>query len=59
LLKSVIVRDPNILVSFDVVSLLTNVLVEEVLDIIRNKLLEDDTLAELSVLEVDVIRDLL
>jgi hypothetical protein len=33
--------------------------VEEVLDVIRNKLLKDDTLAEQSVLEVDAIRELL
>jgi len=47
------------LVSSDVVSLLTNVPVEEFLDVIRNKLLEYDTLAEQSVLEVDAIRELL
>jgi hypothetical protein len=59
LLKYVNVRDPNILASFDVTSFFTNVPVEEVLDVIRNRLLEDDTLAEQSVLEVDAIRELL
>jgi hypothetical protein len=58
LLKSVKIRDPDILVSFDVVSLLTNVPVEEVLDVIRKKLLENDKLAEQSFLEVDAIREL-
>jgi hypothetical protein len=59
LLKSVNVRDPNILVSFNVVSLFTNFPLEEVLDVIRNELLEDDILAEQPVLEVDAIRELL
>jgi hypothetical protein len=59
LLKSVCVRESDILVSFDVVSLSTSVLVDEVLDIIRNELREDDTLAERSVLGVDTTMQLL
>ena len=45
----------DILVSLDTVSLFANVPVEEVLEIIRNKLLEDDKLAECLVLQVDAI----
>jgi hypothetical protein len=59
LLKSVYVRESGVLVGFGVASLLTNVPVGEIVDIIRNKLLVDDIFAELSVLEVDVIMDLL
>jgi len=59
LLKSVNVRESDILASFDVVSLFTEVPFEEVLNIIRNKLWEDDTLAENSVLWVDAIMELL
>jgi hypothetical protein len=47
------------LVSFDVVSLFTNVPVEKVLEIISNKPVEDDTLEEHRVLEVDAIMVLL
>jgi hypothetical protein len=50
LLKPVNVCESDILVSFDVVSLFTEVPVEEVLNIIRNKPWEDDTVAENSVL---------
>jgi hypothetical protein len=46
LLRYVNVQGSDILVSFDVVSLFINVPVEEALDIIRNKWLEDETLAE-------------
>jgi len=46
----------DILVSFDTVSLFVNVPVE-VLEIVRNKLLEDDTLAEHLILEVDAIME--
>jgi hypothetical protein len=49
----------DILVSFDTFSPLANVPVEEVLEIIKNKLPEDDTLAEHLVLEVDAIMELL
>jgi hypothetical protein len=41
------------LASFDVVSIFTEVPVEEVLDIIRNRPWEDDTVAENSVLGLD------
>lgn len=53
------VRESDILASFDVVSLLTEVPLEEDMDIIRIKLEEDDMLAELSVLEVHAIMELL
>lgn len=45
----------DILVSLDTVSLFATVPVEEVLEIIRNKLLEDDKLAECLILQVDAI----
>ena len=47
----------DILVSFDTVGLFANVPVEEVLEIMRNKLVEDDTLAEHLILEVDTITE--
>jgi hypothetical protein len=47
------------LVSFDVVSLFTNVPVDKAQQVIRNKLHNDDTLAEWSVLQVEVIMELL
>jgi hypothetical protein len=56
---SVNVRGSDILVSFDVVTLLTNIPAEEVLEFTGNKLLESDKLAESSVLEVDAIMELL
>lgn len=59
LLKPVNVRESDILASLDAVSLFTEVPVAEVLDIIRNKLWEDDKLAENSVLGVDAIMYLL
>jgi len=58
-LSAVDVPESDILASLDVVSLFNEVPVEEILDIIRNKLWEDDTLAENSVLGVDVIMGLL
>jgi hypothetical protein len=58
-LKPVNVCDSDTLARFDVVSLLTEFLFEEILDIIRNKLWEDDTLAENSVLVLDAIIQLL
>jgi hypothetical protein len=45
LLKSVILQSPDTLVTFDV-SLFTNVLANESLYVIKNKLRNDDTLAE-------------
>jgi hypothetical protein len=58
LLKSVNVQGSDILVSFDIVSLFTNILVEEVLKIIKDKLQEGNTLAECSDLEVDAVLEL-
>lgn len=58
-MSAVDVRESDILASLDVVSLFNEVPVEEILDIIRNKLWEDDTLAENSILGVDVIMGLL
>jgi hypothetical protein len=46
------------LVSFDFVSLFTNVPVDEALQLIRNKLHNDVTLAERSVLQVEAIVEL-
>jgi hypothetical protein len=59
LLKSVNLQSSETLVSFDIVSLFTNVPGNEALQIIRNKLHNDDTLAERSVLQVIVIMELL
>jgi hypothetical protein len=47
------------LVSYDVVSLFTNVPVEEALQVIRNKLHNVDKLAERSVLQIEAIIELL
>jgi hypothetical protein len=59
LLKSVNLRSSDALVSFDVVSLFTNVTVDEALEVIRDKLTNDDTLTERSALQVEVIMELL
>ncbi|PNF22345.1 hypothetical protein B7P43_G18297, partial [Cryptotermes secundus] len=59
LLKTVNLHSQDIFVSFDVVSLFTNVPVDEVLQIIENKLHDDVTLTERSVLQVKAIMDLL
>jgi hypothetical protein len=50
LLKSVNLRGLDILVSFDVISLFTNVPVYEALQVIRSRLDNDNNLAELSVM---------
>jgi hypothetical protein len=47
------------LVSFDVVSLFTNVPLDEALQAIRNKLANDNTLAERSILKEEAIMELL
>jgi hypothetical protein len=59
LLKSVNLQSLGTLVNFDVVSLFTDVRVDEPLKVIRNKLHNDDTLAERSVLEVEAAMELL
>jgi hypothetical protein len=58
LLKSVNLQSADTLVSFDV-SLFTNVPVTESLQVIRNKLHNDNTLPERSVLQVEAIMELL
>jgi hypothetical protein len=58
LLKSVKLQSPDTLVSFDLVSLFTNVPVDEALQLIGNKLHNDDTLEERSVLQVEAIMEL-
>ena len=47
------------LVSFDIVSLFTNVPIDESLTIVRNKLESDETLSERSPLSVKAIMELL
>jgi hypothetical protein len=59
LLRSVTFQFPNTLGIFDVLSLFTNVPVDEVLQIIRIKFHKDYTLAERSVLQVEAIMELL
>jgi hypothetical protein len=58
LLKSVNLQSLDNLVSFDVVSIFSNVPVNEALLVIRNKLHNNDTLAEQSVLQVEAIMEL-
>jgi hypothetical protein len=58
-LKSVNLQSSDTLVSFDVISLFTNVPVYEALQVIGNKLHNDDTLAERSALKVEAIMELL
>jgi hypothetical protein len=53
LLKSVNLRGQDFLVSFDVVSLFTNIPVYEALQVIRSRLDNDNTLAEPSDLKVE------
>ncbi|PNF20263.1 hypothetical protein B7P43_G15436 [Cryptotermes secundus] len=59
LLKAVYLHSQDTLVSFDVVSLFTIVPVDEILQIIENKLHDDVTLTERSKLQVEAIMDLL
>lgn len=47
--------DSDVLVTFDVVSLFTNVSTELAIDIVRRRLIEDETLEERTVLEVEEI----
>jgi hypothetical protein len=59
LLKTANLQSLDTLVNFDVVSLFTNVPVSEALQVIKNKLHNDATLAEQSVLQVEAIVELL
>jgi hypothetical protein len=59
LLKAVNLQPLDTLVSFDALSVFTNAPVDEALQVIRNKLHYDDTLAERSVLQVEAIKKLL
>jgi hypothetical protein len=54
-LKSLNLQFLDTLISFDVVSLFTNVPVDKALQVIRNKLHNDDSLAEWSIVQVRVI----
>jgi hypothetical protein len=59
LLKSVNLQPLDTLVNFDVVSLFINVQFDEAVQVIRNKLPNDDKLAERSLLQVDTVVELL
>jgi hypothetical protein len=59
LLKSVNLQSLDSLVSSATVGLFTNVPVNEALQVTRNKLHNDDTLAEWSALQVEAIMELL
>jgi hypothetical protein len=59
LLKYVNLQSSDTLIIFDIISLFTNVLVNKVLQVIRNKLHNDDTLMERSVLQAKAITELL
>jgi hypothetical protein len=59
LLKPISVHLLDILASFHVISLFTNVPVDEALQVIRNKLQNDHALTERSSLEVEAIMELL
>jgi hypothetical protein len=59
LLKYVNLQNTDTLVSFDVISLFTNVPIDETLDVIGSKLQDDNTLAERSILQVEDIMELL
>jgi hypothetical protein len=59
LLKSVNILPSDTLVSFDVVSAFTNAPVDEALEVIRDKLTNDDTLVERSALRDEAIMELL
>jgi hypothetical protein len=59
LFKFINLQSLDILVSFDVGSLITNVPVDEALQVIRNKLHNENTVAERSVLQAEAIMELL
>jgi hypothetical protein len=58
-LEPVNLQSSDTLVSFDVVSLFTNVPVDEALQVIINKLHNDDTLVERSALQIEDVMELL
>jgi hypothetical protein len=59
LLQSANLQSPDTLINFNVLSLFTNVRVDKALQVIRNKLHNDDTLVERSILQVEAIVELL
>jgi hypothetical protein len=59
LIKAINLQNENCLVSFDVFSLFTNIPVEEVLQVIRNRLNKDPTFPEHSSLQVEDVVELL
>jgi hypothetical protein len=59
LLKSVNIQTSDAFVTFNVVSLFTNIPVYEALQVISNKLRNDDTLLEQSFLQIKAIKELL
>jgi hypothetical protein len=59
LLEDINLRNWDILVSFDVLSLFTNVPVAEILQVIKNKLCMDPTVSDPSPLQVDDVMELL
>ena len=58
-LKDIAMSDSDIMVSFDVISLFTKVPVAEAVDVVCQKLSDDDTLADRTKLSVDSIRKLM
>ena len=58
-IKDVVVDGNELLVSFDVCSLFTNVPIGEAVSVIHEMLLEDESLEDRTVLSADVIADLL
>ena len=58
-LENVQLKEGEILISHDIVSLFTNVPIQESLNVIRSRLEQDDTLKDRTLLSVDDILDLL
>jgi hypothetical protein len=59
IIQEINIQNGDCLVSFDVVSLFANVPVEEVLQVIRNRLNRDPSFPERSLLQVDDVMELL
>ena len=59
LLKSVTPQATDILVSFDVINMFTNIPVDEALEVIGEELQKDDTLASRSCMQWDAIMEIL